>query len=452
MVKIIDCTLREGNQARQCNFNADNSYILSKEISSLGIDMIEAGHPLISSDEFLRVKTIINAAKVPVLAHARSRIEDIDATIAVGAKWIGLFASINEISLATKFKGKSKQEVLDMFAQAITYSKSKELNVRATIEDASRTEIIDVIEMINYASRSGADRICYSDSVGALSPKETYDTLSLLVKKFPNITFEYHVHNDLGLSLANTLAAIDAGIEWISTSCNGIGERAGITDTLQLINFLYKKNHVDRFNILKIPQISKLVEIFSRIKISPMSPIVGVNAFNHVSRLHQLAASKNDNAYNYLTPSDFNLESTFIHDSPIIEKELFLIPFEKSATELKHHREGPGVRYVMIDKRLLEISPYYFIARKFNHPNSPAMPGHVDGHTHNCDSVFLFLGNKENYEGLCVEVILGCEKKILKSPATVFIPAGMYHTYRHVSGEGTYINFVNSGDYNSSLL
>lgn len=452
MVKIIDCTLREGNQARQCNFDINNSMILSEEISSLGIDMIEAGHPLISSDEFLRVQAIIKASNVPVLAHARARVEDIDSIVNVGAKWIGLFASINKISLTTKFNKKTKQDILDMFSHAITYSKSKKLLVRATIEDASRTEISDVIEMINYAIKSGADRICYSDSVGAFSPQETYDVLSLLVKEFPNITFEYHVHNDLGLSLANTLAAIDAGVEWISTSCNGIGERAGITDTLQLINFLYKKKNINRFNIVKILQISKLVEVFSRIKVSPLSPIVGINAFNHVARLHQLAAAKDTNAYNYLSPSDFNLKSTFINDAPLINKELFLTPFEKSATELKHHRHGPGTRYVMIDKRLLEMSPYYFIARKFTKSNCPVMSGHVDGHLHSCDSVFLFLGNHDNYEGLCVEVILGNEKKQLKSPATVFIPAGIYHTYRYISGEGTYINFVNSGDYNSSLL
>ncbi|MEN1836352.1 LeuA family protein [Pseudomonas lijiangensis] len=452
MVKVLDCTLREGCQARQCNFNTEQSVLIAQEIGGLGVDMIEAGHPLISQEESDRVRAIVESSSVPVLAHARARREDIDAVIAVKAPWVGLFASVNPVSLETKFKGKSREDVLEMFSDTIAYAKSNGLKVRATIEDAARTQLVDLLSMTRIASSAGADRVCFADSVGALSPTETYNVLSTLVREFPDVTFEYHVHNDLGLSLANTLAAIDAGVEWHSTSCHGIGERAGITDTFQLIAYLANKKKEARFNLSRFGILSDLVEAFSRITLSPMHPIVGENAFNHVARLHQLAVKEKDDSYHSLNPEMFSKVASLSKHDPLVEERLFVEPFEKSATELKYHRHGPGKRFVMLDKRLLDASPYYFIARQFLDEGSLPMPGHVDGHTHKCDSVFLFLGADEDYKGLTVEVIVGSEKRTLESPATVFIPAGAHHTYRYLSGTGTYINFVHSGDYNSSLL
>ncbi len=252
--------------------------------------------------------------------------------------------------------------------------------------------------------------------------------------------------------MANTLAAIDAGVQWHSTSCHGIGERAGITDTFQLIIYLAQKKNETRFNLNQFPLLSKLVEAFSRIRLSPMHPVVGDNAFNHVARLHQLAARDQDSTYNSLNPGAFDRAPSLEKHAPLTSDRLFVEPFEKSATELKYHRHGPGKRYVMLDKRLLDASPYYFIARQFSDDDGVPMLGHVDGHTHKCDSVFLFLGAADDYKGLSVEVIVGDEKRVLESPSTVFVPAGVHHTYRYINGKGTYINFVHSGDYNSSLL
>ncbi|MGH8383188.1 hypothetical protein [Pseudomonas sp.] len=170
MIMILDCTLREGRQARQCNFDIDQSTVLAQAISELGVNMIEAGHPLISNEEAERVKAIVSAASVPVLAHARARREDIDAVLAVNAPWVGLFASVNQISLETKFKGKTRADVLEMFADAIAYAKANGLKVRATIEDAARTTMSDLLDMTRTAELAGADRVCFADSVGALSP------------------------------------------------------------------------------------------------------------------------------------------------------------------------------------------------------------------------------------------------------------------------------------------
>ncbi|CAM4050392.1 AMP-binding protein [Serratia silvae] len=290
--------------------------------------------------------------------------------------------------------------------------------------------------------------------VGILLPNETFDVLSLLRHEFPDVEFEYHVHNDRGLALANTLNVIQAGVNWHSTSCNGIGERAGITDTFQLITLLATRFEQSRFNITNILAVSELTEAYSRIPVSPMQPVVGKNAFVHVARLHQLAMQQDSAAYSIFDPERINNRVSLERFTPLQQQELFLTPFEKSATELKYHRHGPGKRFVMLDKRLVDGSLYYFIARQFSMAGADdsAETGHVDSHIHNCDSVFLFLGDGQDYAGLEVEVDLGGEIRRLHSPSSVFIPAGVAHSYRFIRGCGTYINFVHKGDYHDSLL
>ena len=313
--------------------------------------MIECGHPRISADERERVRAVVAAVSTPVLAHARARREDIDAVLETGAQWVGLFASINAISLETKFKGMSREEVLELFHDAIRYARERGLRVRATVEDAARTSVSDLVSMIATARDAGADRICFADSVGILLPDETFDVLSLLRHEFPDVVFEYHVHNDRGLALGNTLAAIQAGVQWHSASCNGIGERAGITDTFQLLTLLHTKFAADRFNLKNVLAVSELVEAHSRIKRSPMHPVVGENAFVHVARLHQLAMQENQDAYSAFDPELINGRVSLQRYTPMHRQSLFLTPFEKSASELKYHRHGPGKRFVMLDRR-----------------------------------------------------------------------------------------------------
>ncbi len=331
MIRVIDCTLREGCQARQCSFDSAQSVQLAREIAALGVDMIECGDPRISADERERVRAVVAAVSTPVLAHARARREDIDAVLETGAQWVGLFASINAISLETKFKGMNREEVLELFHDAIRYARERGLRVRATVEDAARTSVSDLVSMIATARDAGADRICFADSVGILLPDETFDVLSLLRHEFPDVVFEYHVHNDRGLALGNTLAAIQAGVQWHSASCNGIGERAGITDTFQLLTLLHTKFAADRFNLKNVLAVSELVEAHSRIKRSPMHPVVGENAFVHVARLHQLAMQENQDAYSAFDPELINGRVSLQRYTPMHRQSLFLTPRRRRA-------------------------------------------------------------------------------------------------------------------------
>ncbi|QGA39518.1 2-isopropylmalate synthase [Burkholderia glumae] len=448
---IIDCSLREGCQTIQCNFDIEQSEILARKIAEFGVDMIECGHPKISPYELERVRAVVRVSPLPVLAHARCRSEDIDAVAESGAAWVGMFASFNPVSLATKFGGMGKDQVLALFEASIRYAKSRGLSVRATIEDAGRTEQSDLFRIYQTAVAAGADRICFADSVGALLPSETYDILALLRHEFRQVQFEYHVHNDRGLALASSLEALRAGVEWISTSCNGIGERAGVTDTFQLAALLESRFGDASRRLDKARQLSELVRVFSRIDGSPMQPIVGDNVFAHASRLHRIACEKDASAYNIHSPALAGDAEVREKHPPMHEQDLFLVPFEKSSTELRYHRHGPGKRFVMLDHRLLSASPFYFIARKVE-VIAENEEGHVDTHRHNCDSVFMFLGDYEDYRGLTVEVSIAGVSRTLTSPATAFVPAGAEHSYRFVAGKGSFINFVHKGEYARSLL
>jgi 2-isopropylmalate synthase len=450
-INIIDCTLREGMQTKQCNFTLEQSAELAARISRFGVDMIECGHPKISTAEVERVRAVVRSSAVPVLAHSRCRNEDIDAVAATGAPWIGLFCSFNEVSLSTKFNNMEKSQVVELFYESIRYAKNLGLKVRATIEDGGRTSVREIVEIVSVACSASADRVCFADSVGMLMPRETYEVFSLLRSEFPNVEFEYHVHNDQGLALANTMEAIEAGVRWLSTSCNGIGERAGITDTFQLVVLLATKYDQSQFQLKSLQTLSEIVEVYSRIKKSPMQPFTGENVFFHASRLHQLAVKKNPYAYSVVDPEFIGGDVSFDKVAAMSSDDLFIRPFVKSSTELKYHRAGPGDRFVMIDRRLLKDSPFYTIARRVLEVPTNEV-GHVDSHRHNCDSVFMFLGDKGEYSGLTVEVTIGEETRVVQSPATVFIPAGAPHSYSFIAGSGTYINFVAKGDYHQSLF
>lgn len=450
-VNIIDATLREGVQTVQCSFDAAQSALLAKRIAAFGVDMVECGHAKISEAEVERIRAVVAVSPVPVLTHARCRIEDVDAALTTGAPWIGVFASFNDISLATKFKGMTREDVGGMFERTIAYAKRYDLKVRATIEDGGRTAVRDIFTLAAIAQRAGADRLCFADSVGMLMPGETFDVLSLLHREFPSLELEYHVHDDQGLALANSLEAMRAGVKWLSTSCNGIGERAGITDTFQLAALLHTRFGVDRFQLGQARALSELVEVYSRVARTPTQPVVGVNAFSHVARLHQIAVREDSAAYSVLDPALAGDSKPLEKHPPMRDVDMFLRPFEKSSTELRYHRHGPGSRYVMLDHRLLKASPYYFIARRVDCIAADES-GHVDSHRHNCDSVFLFLGADDGYQGLEVEVTVGAETRRLHSPSTVFVPAGAPHTYRFVAGRGSFINFVHKGEYSQSLM
>ncbi|MCG8029546.1 MAG: LeuA family protein [Candidatus Thiodiazotropha taylori] len=408
MIKIIDATLREGNQAPGVNLDPTQTALVANLLLDVGVDMIECGHPAASRRESERTRYVKSLQlPVPLLAHARANTKDIDAVADTGAEYVGIFLGVNTLSRKARVPGRDAASIREMATGSILHARARGLKVRFSIEDASRTPQELLVEIGKLASRAGAERICYADTVGVAEPTEVFESVSLLKCEVQGVELEVHLHNDRGLAIANSLAALDAGADWISTSVNGLGERCGITDLNTLLANLYARGERDITNPEGLQRLSRTIAGYSRRPVPFSAPVVGRDAFVHTSRLHCLASERDQSAYYWLPPKTLGWDNEQgCHALPSTVKDLVLEPKVISARELKYHRNGPGERYVMIDERFLEDCRQYCIVRTIPSIDQHG-PGHVDGHTHHVDSLFLFLGNEENLKGLRCEVVLG---------------------------------------------
>jgi 2-isopropylmalate synthase len=453
MTKIIDTTLREGMQTSAGTFTAEQSVEIARLLASCGVDAIECGHPYVSERERQRVAAVVKAVpSMPVLAHARACPEDIRAAADTGAAWVGIFLGVNAGSRRYRTPGASRRELFDRIRGSVADARKQGLSVRFTVEDASRTDQDDLIGAFDVAATAGAERLYFSDTTGILEPHEVHRHVRTLVDRHSGIDLEVHLHDDRGLSLANALAGIDAGATWVSASVNALGERAGITDlTALLVNL-----HLRAGSPLPPPgllaALSRRVGAYSRSHPDDRRPFVGRNVFHHQARLHVKAVGRDSSAYEILDPALLGRQRSVATESTeLTMTDLIVTPPVISAEELRYHRKGPGQRFVLVDDRFVRRAGQYCIARRIP-PASHYGPGHVDAHVHHCDSLFAFLGDGDDYRGLTVEVRLGESLHRLESPASVFIPAGIVHSYRVLGGSGTYLNHVLSGSYEESLL
>lgn len=458
-ITILDATLREGEQQCGVRFSKEDKITLLHMLEDFGIQLIEVGHPGISREEEEVCREVAVAAKqADILMHARAKIEEVHAAYRAGADWIGIWASINSISLQTKYTNRSKDYVVNQVKQAIEEANTLGMKIRFTIEDASRTTWEDIAYLGQIAYEAGANRISLADTVGIWEPNECTNIVKKAVEIFP-CEIEVHLHNDLGLALANALAAIDAGASVIDATLCGIGERSGIVDLLNLSVILQQKRNIKDWKINQIPKLVQALELASGHRIDACRPIIGKHAFTHTSSYHVKAVQQNPVSYEGIPAHIVGRKSTLGQMRGNLLKprlsQPFRIgrPFIKGASELRYHRDGPGYRWVQLDTRIDSRASFYVIQRQFYKTCSEDVKeGHVDAHIHNCDSAFLFWGNQLDGSGLICEVEIEEEKHLVISPASIFIPAGLVHTYRYVYGQGMYTNIVLAPNYNDSLL
>lgn len=451
--QVIDCTLREGNQNPGVSLTLKDTVAIARRLAEFGVGAIEVGHPAAGEDEFGRAKAVCDLdLGVPVLCHARVRQGDIDAVKRTGADWVGLFVAVNDLSLAAKYSGRNYAEILELMSSAISYAKSLGLRVRMTIEDATRTPRDRLLNAFEVARDAGADRLCIPDTVGVLEPHELCELVEEVRAVCGHCEIEVHLHDDRGLAMANALA-VSGRVEWVSTSINGLGERCGIVDTIAFVENLNFKYKLGASKLDQGRKLSQFVKVLTNTDVETRRPVTGAHAFRHRSALHVKAFSKDMNSY--LWSSEFlgkvgqSVDRT---TRPLSNLDYINFrPPVRPASELRYHRDGVGDRYVMLNRDTFPSAREYCIARKIPLVETPP-DAHVDQHRHNCSSLFLFLGDGDKYRGLSVEVMLDDEVFSVESPASVVIPPGKLHSYRIVSGSGTYINYVSSGDYHESLF
>ena len=312
-IQIFDTTLRDGEQTPGVNFSFDERLSIAKQLEKWGVDVIEAGFPASSTGSFKSVEAISKAlTTTAVCGLARCKKSDIDAvyeaTKCAAKPRVHVFIATSPIHLEHKLK-MTQEEVLESIKEHVSYAKSLFDVVQFSPEDASRTDQPFLIKSVQTAVDAGATIINIPDTVGYSYPSE-YGVISKSlitnVKSEKEIIYSAHCHDDLGMAVANSLAAIENGAKRIEGTVNGIGERAGNTALEEIALALYvRKDHYGIETKLKLEQTkltSDLISRYAGIRVPRNKAIVGQNAFSHESGIHQDGVLKNPETYEIMTP------------------------------------------------------------------------------------------------------------------------------------------------------
>jgi len=312
-VYIFDTTLRDGEQTPGVSLNTEEKLGIARQLAKLNVDVIEAGFPIASPGDFEAVKAIAREIKGPVIcALARANKTDIDraaeALEPAERKRIHTFIATSDIHLKYKLK-KTRDEVLKLAVEAVKYAKQYSDDVEFSAEDASRSDLNFLCEVVEAAIEAGATVINIPDTVGYAVPAEFGDFITAIrqrVKKIDQVVLSVHCHNDLGLAVANSLAAIQAGANQVEVAVNGLGERAGNAALEEIVMALYtKQNYFNRKTGIRYQEIyrtSRMVSSLAGVQVQPNKAVVGKNAFLHESGIHQDGVLKERTTYEIMNP------------------------------------------------------------------------------------------------------------------------------------------------------
>ena len=315
MVKILDTTLREGEQTAGVSFTINEKMTLAKMLDDFGVDMIEVGHPNVSPkiEEFIR-KVVKENLKAEVVGHVRAVKGDVEMAVDCEVDRVAIFLATSNVHLKDKLK-MTKEVAIEKVVDCVQYAKDHGLKVRYTPEDATRTDFDYLIEICNAAIDAGADRISVADTVGVMQPHIFYDLVKTIKTNLKPVGIDVHCHNDFGLAVANAMAGVRAGADCVHTTVNGIGERTGIVD---LSNFVVATHILDnenlKYDLKMLKQISAYVEKITGIYVYPLMPIMGDNAFTHKSGVHTDGVLKNPSTYEPFSPEMVGKERKIIVD------------------------------------------------------------------------------------------------------------------------------------------
>lgn len=316
-VLIFDTTLRDGEQCPGASMNLHEKLEVARQLERLKVDVIEAGFPVISDGDFTAVESIAKELKGPIIAGlARCVTGDIDAAGAAvkpaGKRGrIHVFLATSKIHREFKL-GKAQDEIIRLAVKGVKHAKSYVEDVEFSPEDASRTEPEFLVKVCQAAIDAGATTINIPDTVGWAVPSEFEQSIRMLRDTIPEFqsgkaVISVHCHNDLGLAVANSLAAVTAGARQVECTLNGIGERAGNAALEEIVMALNTRKDIFRgfkcgVNTKEIVRSSKLVARMSGLSVQRSKAIVGENAFAHSSGIHQDGILKKRETYEIVDP------------------------------------------------------------------------------------------------------------------------------------------------------
>lgn len=359
-IKILDTTLRDGEQAPGYSMNQAEKVELARQLETLGVDVIEAGFAISSVEDFESVRAVAKIIKnATVCSLSRLVRGDIDRSYEAlkdaAHPRIHVFIATSDIHLEHKLK-MSKTEVLEKVRELVRYTKTLCDDVEFSAEDASRSDWAFLTEVLTIAIENGANVINVPDTVGYSTPEEMYNLISYLkknVKGIDQVDLAVHCHNDLGLGVANTLAALKAGVTQIECTINGIGERAGNAALEEIIMAINTRKDCYEYetgiNTRQLYRSSRMLSTITGVAINPSKPIVGANAFAHEAGIHQHGIMNNPMTYEIMSP-----ESIGIYQSKmVLGKHSGKHAFESRLNELGYSLSPEDLERVFVDFKKL---------------------------------------------------------------------------------------------------
>lgn len=320
-IVIFDTTLRDGEQSPGASMNLNEKMEVAQALVALGVDVIEAGFPIASPGDFEAVRAIAQSVHGTVICGlARCRPEDIDrawdAVRHAPQRRIHVFLATSAIHREHKLK-MDKDEIIRRAVEGVRQAKGYCEDIEFSPEDASRTESDFLCQVVEAAIAAGATTVNIPDTVGYATPSHMHNVIRILRNRVPNIdkaVISVHCHNDLGLAVANSLAAIEAGAGQVECTINGLGERAGNCSLEEIVMALRTRNDYyhahSRVVTQRLVPTSRLVSNITGIQVQRNKAIVGRNAFAHEAGIHQDGMLKERTTYEIMRPEDVGLAKT----------------------------------------------------------------------------------------------------------------------------------------------
>ena len=299
-LRFFDTTLRDGEQTPGVSLNPEQKFEIASRLSDIGIDVVEAGSAAASDGEREAIRRIAEAGlKAETCTYVRALREDIDYAADLGADSVHLVIPVSDLHIAKKLR-KSREQVAAMAYDAVEYAKGRGLIVELSGEDASRADQAFLHEIFSEGIQRGADRLCFCDTVGLLTPEKVAEYIPPLSRIAP---LSIHCHDDLGFALTNTMAALKAGASCAHVTVNGLGERAGNTpfeEVVMALEVLY--GYRTRIVKEKIFPLATLVSRHTGVALAVNKAIVGEMAFTHESGIHAHGVMREPSTYESVKP------------------------------------------------------------------------------------------------------------------------------------------------------
>ncbi len=372
-ITVFDTTLRDGEQSPGCSMNVHEKLRMAHQLDRLGVDVIEAGFPIASDGDFEAVQSIAAAVRRPIIAGlARACAPDIErawqALKRAARPRIHVFLATSDIHLKYKLRI-SREQCLEQARESVRLAKSFCDDVEFSPEDATRTDRDFLCQVVQAVIDAGATTVNIPDTVGYTMPAEFAEIIQVLrerVRGIENVTLSVHCHNDLGLAVANTMAALAAGARQVECTINGIGERAGNASLEEIVMATRVRPDRYAYDMAVVSEqlypASQALSEVTGVPVQPNKAIIGRNAFAHEAGIHQDGVLKNPLTYEIMTPRSVGVPDSRL----VLGKHSGRHALSLRCEQLGHHFERRELdeiyrRFVILADQIKHVEDHHLL-------------------------------------------------------------------------------------------